>query len=88
MRTRENLTEKEIFKLNLGTSLVVQWLRLRASSARGMDSMPGPGTNILHAACCSVAKKKKKDKLNQNDKQKQVSHRFGKQSVPGGRGKG
>ena len=32
----------------LGTSLVVQWLRLRASIAGG--STPGPGTKILHAS--------------------------------------
>ena len=40
-----------------GTSLVVQWLRLRAASARGPGSIPGQGTRshmpqlkILHAA--------------------------------------
>ena len=27
-----------------GTSLVVQWLRLRASTAGGMGSIPGGGT--------------------------------------------
>ena len=31
-----------------GTSLVVQWLRLHVSTARGMGSSPGWGTKILH----------------------------------------
>ena len=40
---------KHIF---LGTSLVVQWLRflvVKTSSAEGMGSVPGGGTNIPHA---------------------------------------
>ena len=32
------------------TSLAVQWLRLRASTAGGAGSIPGPGTKIPHAA--------------------------------------
>jgi len=32
-----------------GTSLVVQWLRLHASNARDMGSIPGQGTKIPHA---------------------------------------
>ena len=32
-----------------GTLLVVQWLRVRASTAAGMGSIPGWGTKILHA---------------------------------------
>ena len=32
-----------------GTSLVVQWLRLSASSARGMGSVTGLGTKIPYA---------------------------------------
>ena len=35
-----------------GTSLAVQWLRLRAANAGGMDSIPGRGTKIPHAARC------------------------------------
>ena len=31
------------------TSLAVQWLRLPTSNARGVDSIPGWGTKILHA---------------------------------------
>ena len=32
-----------------GTSLTVQWLRLRASTAGGESSIPGRGTKIPHA---------------------------------------
>ena len=39
-----------------GTSLAVQWSRLRASTAGGMDSIPGQGTKILHDAWCSQNK--------------------------------
>ena len=40
----------------VGTFLAIQWLRLRASTAGRMGSIPGWGTKIPHAA----AKKKKK----------------------------
>ena len=33
----------------IGTSLAVQWLRLRTSNAGGMGSIPGQGAKILHA---------------------------------------
>ena len=45
-----------------GTSLVVQWLRLCASTARGASSIPGWGTKIPHAA--QPKKKKKRDRSN------------------------
>ena len=47
----------------LGTSLAVQWLRLCASSAGGVGSIPGQGTKIPHAVLCSqkIKLKKKKD---------------------------
>ena len=35
-----------------GVSQVVQWLRLHASTAGGMGSIPGLGTKIPHAAWC------------------------------------
>ena len=38
---------------------MVQWLRLHASTAGEVDSTPGWGTKILHAAWCSGKKKKK-----------------------------
>ena len=34
------------------TSLMVQWLRLSASTAGGMGSIPGWGTKILQASGC------------------------------------
>ena len=42
----ENGNLKKIYG---GTSLVVQWLRLRASTAGGTGSIPGQGTKIPHA---------------------------------------
>ena len=36
---------------------MVQWLRLHASTAGEVDSTPGWGTKILHAAWCSEKKK-------------------------------
>ena len=36
-------------KMGPGTSLVVQWLRLRASNAGCVGSVPGWGTKIPHA---------------------------------------
>ena len=42
-----------------GTSLVVQWLRLHASTAGGVSSVPGWETKILHAAWHSQKKKKR-----------------------------
>ena len=43
-----------------GTSLVVQWLRLLASTAGDTGSIPGPGTKIPYAMQCSQKKKKKR----------------------------
>ena len=38
-------------KNNLGTSLVVQWVRLHAPNAGGPGLIPGPGTrSCMHAA--------------------------------------
>ena len=45
----------------LQTSLAVQWLRLRASTAGGTGSSPGQRTKIQHAAQCGKKKKKKKN---------------------------
>ena len=41
------------------TSLVVQWLRLRASTAGFMGSVPGWGIKILHAVKCGTPSKKR-----------------------------
>ena len=45
----------------LGTSLVVQWLRLHASTAGTPGSIPGQGTKISHTTQQDQKKKKKKD---------------------------
>ena len=39
----------DVKKAELETSLAVQWLRLHASSAGGMGSIPGRGTKIPQA---------------------------------------
>ena len=39
------------------TSLVVQWLRLSIPNAGGAGSIPGQGTKIPHAVCCTKKKK-------------------------------
>ena len=44
--------------LCVGTSLAVQWLGLRASTAGGTNSIPGQGTKIPHAMQHSQKKKK------------------------------
>ena len=41
---------------------MVQWLRLRASNARGVGSIPGQGTKIPHAALHHLKKKKKRQR--------------------------
>ena len=41
-----------------GTSLVVQWLRLCASNAGGVGSIPGLGTKIPHAVQWEQEKQK------------------------------
>ena len=54
----------------LGTSLVVQWVRIRASAAGCVGSIPGWGTNIPHAAQCGSPPKTQK----QNPSLNQVSY--------------
>ena len=45
--------KKAVTKIkNSGTSLVVQWLRLRTSNAGDVGSISGQGTKIPHAAWC------------------------------------
>ena len=45
---------------NQGTSLAVQRLRFCASTARGVDSIPGQGTKIPHAAWPQTPLKRKR----------------------------
>ena len=44
----EEMKIKAFKNYDLGTSLVVQWLRLHIPRARGPDSIPGQGTKTLH----------------------------------------
>ena len=53
------LTESNLLKSNR-TSLAVQWLRLHASTAGGMGSIPGWGTKIPHATWYGAKKKRNK----------------------------
>ena len=46
--------------MKTGTSLVVQWLRLHASNAGGMGSIPGQGTKIPQAMQCGQKIKERK----------------------------
>ena len=46
-------------KSSLGTSLVVQWLRLHTPTAGATGSIPGLGNKNPHATECSKKKKKK-----------------------------
>ena len=57
LRALTPLSEAESIKINeQGISPVVQWLRLHASNAGGMGSIPGQGTKIPHAAQCGQIK--------------------------------
>ena len=47
----------------VGTSLVVQWLRLRASIVAGTGLIPVRGTKILYAAQHGQKKKEEKEAL-------------------------
>ena len=44
----------------MGTSLVVQWLGLRAPTAGGLGSISGQGAKVPQAPRCGCGKKKKK----------------------------
>ena len=48
-----------IIRIDTGTSLVVQWLGLCASTTGGTGLIPGWGTRILHATWRGQKKKKK-----------------------------
>ena len=59
------LVENVIFlqKRKLGTSLVVQWLRLCASTAGGAGLIPGQGSRIPYAVQCGPKINKSKENL-------------------------
>ena len=63
LRTLTAPSEAESIKTNeQGISLVVQRLRLQASNAGGVGSIPGQGTKIPHAVQCGQIKKKQTKK--------------------------
>ena len=56
-----------------GTFLAVQWLRLNASNAGAVGSIPGQVTKILRAGrCCQINKKLKN--ANQNKQTNKKTH--------------
>ena len=55
----------------IGTSQVVQWLRLHTSNAGAVGSIPGPGTTT----CCEVWPKKKKRSTRKGRRNSQEQHR-------------
>ena len=59
--------------VDVGTSLVVQWLGLRASTAGGAVMIPGQGTKIPHAASHNQ-KKKNKNKTGCKQRQTLIFH--------------
>ena len=52
-------------RISLGTSLIVQWLRLRPSNAGGTGSIPGQGTKIPHAVSAAIKKKERKSLISE-----------------------
>ena len=56
------ISDKRDFKIKtVGTSLVLQWLRLRTHNAEGLGSIPGQGTRShMHAAMKSLCVTTKK----------------------------
>ena len=68
-------------KIGIGTSFVVQWLRLCAPIAGGMSSIPGWETRIPHATGHDLKKKNflvKKKKQTGNNNSTHVTEVFGK----------
>ena len=49
--------QKKSIRINMGTSLVVQWLRFCVSNAGVSGLIPGWGTKITHAMQCKPPKK-------------------------------
>ena len=60
------MSKDTVNKVKWGTSLVVQWLRLCASSAEGPGSSPGRGTKNPHAVLLRQKKKKKAKRKSTN----------------------
>ena len=56
------MAEVEFLNQASGTSLVAQWLRLLASNAAAMGSIPGLGSKIPHMPC-NLAKNKQTKRI-------------------------
>ena len=52
----DQLDKRHKEERRVGTSLVVEWLRLHPFNAGGTGSVPGQGTKILCAVCCDLNK--------------------------------
>ena len=59
-KVRTQITKIRNKRGEIGSSLAVQWLRLHASTAGGVGSIPGQGTKILHAASLDQRVRKRK----------------------------
>ena len=69
----KTLTQKDRCR----TSLAVQWLRLHASTAGGMGSIPGQGTKIPQAAALQPKEKKKIGASSHSQQSHLQQHRYG-----------
>ena len=58
----------QAFREYSGTSLAVQWLRLHTSTAGGTGSVPGQGTESLHAAWHGQKTKKERNNREYSEK--------------------
>ena len=59
----------------IGTSLVAQWLRLCASNAGGVGSIPGQGTKTPHATKHDQKTRTKKKKKQETQRKQKDLHR-------------
>ena len=65
----------------IGISLVTQWLRLHASKARGMDSIPGQGARTPNAVQGSQQQQQKTKMRGTKPRNKEVGSTHSSQSV-------
>ena len=65
LSSQTGVCEQTPHKVRQGSSLVVRWLRLCVSIARGLGLIPGWGTKIMHVSWCSHKIKKNKQQQQQ-----------------------
>ena len=64
IKTRTFVRNKDHLKMELGTTLVVQWVRLHAPNVGGPSSIPGRGTRShMHAATKSLHARTKRSRM-------------------------